>query len=263
MNVHFDEFLKHGGGDVGIPHIPTHLNHPEQITKMGETYLWVVFGVMSVGVLIFAALTHRAAYRYRALYVTNLLICSFAAISYFAMATGIGKTLVHSDPHHRSNWREVYYARYLDWALTTPLLILDLTLLSGLPIAETIAVIVANEVMIATGVVAALHPSLKYRWGFYAFSCLAFIYVVVSLVTSARQYAFLRHPKVGSLYNQVSLALAVVWTGYPVVWGFCEGSGRLSADTEVLLFGILDVIAKPIWGLWIVLALPSVSLESL
>lgn len=48
-------------------------------------------------------------------------------------------------------------------------------------------------------------------------------------------------------------------SAYPVVWGLCEGSGKLSADTEVLLFGILDVIAKPIWGLWIVLAIPSVS----
>ena len=50
-------------------------------------------------------------------------------------------------------------------------------------------------------------------------------------------------------------------SAYPVVWALCEGTGRLSADTEVLLFGILDVIAKPVWGLWIVLAIPSVSLS--
>jgi bacteriorhodopsin len=210
MNVYFDEFLKKP--DVGIPPIPPHLNHPEEITKMGETYLWVVFAVMAAGVVVFTALTRRAAYRFRALYVTNLLILIFAAISYFAMATGIGKTVIHSDPHHRSNYRDVYYARYIDWIFTTPLLILDLTLLSGLPIAETVILIVANEIMIVTGIIAALHPSLKYRWGFYAFSCTAFLYVIWALVTSARSYAFLRHPKVGSLYNQVSLALVVVWT---------------------------------------------------
>jgi bacteriorhodopsin len=195
MNVYFDDFVK--GGDVGIPNIPPHLNHPEQVTQMGETYLWVVFGCMSVGVLIFAALAHRAAYRYRALYVTNLFICAFAAIAYFAMATGIGATEVHSNPHHRSNWREVYYARYIDWIVTTPLLLLDLALLSGLPIAETAVIIVADEIMIVTGMIGALHPSLKFRWGFFTFSCIA---------------AFLRHPKVGSLYNQLSLTLAVAWT---------------------------------------------------
>jgi len=210
MNVYFDDLMKDPG--AGIPKIPTHINHPEQVTQFGETYLWVVFGCMCAGVLIFAATTHRAAYRYRTLHVTNLLICSFAAIAYFAMASGIGKTLVHSDPHNRSNWREVYFARYIDWALTTPLLLLDLTLLSGLPIAETITLVLADEVMIITGMIGALHPSLRFRWGFFAFSCIAFVYVVFGLVTSARQNAFARHPKVGSLYNQVSLALAVVWT---------------------------------------------------
>lgn len=178
----------------------------------GETYLWVVFGFMCAGVLIFAATTNRAAYRYRTLHVTNLLVCSFAAIAYFAMASGIGKTVVHSDPHNRSNWREVYYARYIDWALTTPLLILDLTLTAGLPIAESIALIIADEVMIITGLIGALHPSLKFRWGFFAFSCLAFVYVVYGLVGSGRNHAFLRHPKVGSVYNQVSLVLVVAWT---------------------------------------------------
>jgi bacteriorhodopsin len=178
----------------------------------GETYLWAVFGIMIAGVLIFAATTHRAAYRYRVLHVNNLFVCSFAAIAYFAMASGIGKTLVHSDPHNRSSWREVYFARYIDWAITTPLLLLELTLLAGLPIAEIVTVIVADEIMIVTGLVGALHPSLKFRWGFFAFSCAAYVYVVFALVTSARQAAFLKHPKVGSLYNQVSLALAVSWT---------------------------------------------------
>ena len=209
MNVYFDGFVKQ---PVGIPHIPPHLNHPEQVTQMGTRVLWIVFGLMCAGVIAFAASTHRTAYRYRALHVTNLLICSFAAIAYFAMATGVGTTVVHSDPHNRSNWREVYFARYVDWAITTPLLLLDLTLLSGLPLAETAVLIIANEIMIITGMLGALHPSLHYRWGFFTFSCIAFAYVIFALVTSARQCSFLRHPKVGSLYNQVSLALVVVWT---------------------------------------------------
>lgn len=257
MNVIFDEFLKkQKEPDVGIPKIPKHVQHPEGVTQIGETYLWVVFGVMVAGAVIFAVTTSRAAYRYRPIHVLNMLICSIAAASYFAMASGIGSTIVHSDPSNRSNWREILYVRYIDWALTTPLLLLDLTLLAGVPIAETVGLIAADLFMIGTGLAGALHPSLKYRWGFYAFSCTAFLVVVASLVTSARHYAFVRHPKVGSLYNQVSLALVVVWTLYPIVWAFAEGTGKISADNEVLAFGILDIIAKPVWGLWIVLATP-------
>lgn len=80
--------------------------------------------------------------------------------------------------------------------------------------------------------------------------------MLYSLIGSARSYAFIRSPKVGSLYNQISLTLIVVWTLYPIAFAFAEGTGRISADQEVLWFGILDVIAKPIWGLWLLLAIP-------
>lgn len=75
---------------------------------------------MSLGALIFFVLAQRASYRFRALHVTNFFICSIAAVAYFCMASGLGKTLVHSDPHNRSSTREVFYARYIDWLLTTP-----------------------------------------------------------------------------------------------------------------------------------------------
>lgn len=107
-------------------------------------------------------------------------------------------------------------------------MLLDLTLLAGLPVGEIILVIAADVIMIVTGLIAGLHPSHSYRWGFYAFSCAAMLYVFYALVGSARSYAFVRGPKVGSLYNQVSLALLVVWTLYPVVWAFCEGTGKVS-----------------------------------
>lgn len=135
-------------------------------------------------------------------------------------------------------------------------MLLDLTLLAGLPVGETIIVVIADIIMIVTGLIAGLHPDLKYRWGFYAFSCLALLWVYYALVGSARSYAFLKSPKVGSLYNQVSITLIVVWGLYPVVWAFSEGTGKFTADQEVLAFAILDVLAKPIWGAWLIYATP-------
>lgn len=144
----------------------------------------------------------------------------------------------------------------LDWALTTPLLLLDLTLLAGLPVAEIIVLALADETMIVTGVISGLHPGSTGKWGFFTFSCVAFLFVVWHLVSSGRSNAFLRGPKVGGLYNQVSLVLIVVWTLYPVAFALCEGTGKLSADKEILFFGILDVIAKPLWGAWLLLTVP-------
>lgn len=36
------------------------------------------------------------------------------------------------------NLRDIYYARYIDWFFTTPLLLLDIILLAGLPLGVTL-----------------------------------------------------------------------------------------------------------------------------
>jgi len=47
-----------------------------------------------------------------------------ATFSYFAMLSGQGWTAI-------AGCRQFFYARYIDWAITTPLLILDLGLVAG------------------------------------------------------------------------------------------------------------------------------------
>lgn len=199
---------------------------------------------MTAGFVGFTALSQRVSYRYRTLYVTTLLINAIAAISYLAMATGIGESYIHEGKGATSPLRQVFHARYIDWLFTTPLLLIDLTLLAGLPAGEIIVVVIADIIMIVTGLIAGLHPSLKYRWGFYVISCTALLYVFYALIGSARSYAFVRSPKVGSLYNQVSLTLIVVWGLYPVVWAFSEGTGKISVDSEILSYCVLDTVAK-------------------
>lgn len=256
-SFYFDNVaIAHHKPDVGIPHIPPHLEHPIQSTQYGHTYLWGVFVIMAAFSVLFFISSQRASYRYRLMHTTTFFITAIAAASYFAMATGIGKTLTPSGDKHHHNLREFYYARYIDWALTTPLLLFDLTLLAGLPVAEIIVLVLADEFMIATGVIAGNHPVKAGKWGFFTMSCVAFAWILFQLVTSGRSTALLRSPKVGGLYNQVSLALVVVWTLYPVAFALCEGTGKLNPDQEILFFAILDVIAKPIWGAWLLLGTP-------
>lgn len=206
---------------------------------------------MTASFLGFAAWSQRVAYRYRTLYVITLFINVVAAISYFVMATGFGDVIIRQSEHSLSSNREFLVPRYIDWLITTPLLLLDLTLLAGLPVGEIIVVIFADIIMIVTGLIGALHEDLKFRWGFFAFSVTALFYVYYALVGSARSYAFVRSQKVGALYNKVSLGLIVIWGLYPIVWAFSEGTGKWTADTEVLAFAVLDVVAKVAWPIFI------------
>jgi bacteriorhodopsin len=76
------------------------------------------------------------------------------------MATGHGVSLnkiVEREQHDHvpdtftTTYRQVFWARYVDWSITTPLLILDLGLLAGMSGAHIIMAIVADLIMVLTG----------------------------------------------------------------------------------------------------------------
>ena len=61
-----------------------------------------------------------------------------ATFSYFAMLSGQGWTAI-------AGCRQFFYARYVDWMITTPLLILDLGLVAGQDYVTIAAVIGADS----------------------------------------------------------------------------------------------------------------------
>jgi len=69
----------------------------------------------------------------------------------------------HSECHHSPNST---YHRYLDWAITTPLLILNLGLLAGEDMVLVAAVMGADIAMIFSGYMGsvALVPTVKWLW---------------------------------------------------------------------------------------------------
>lgn len=39
-----------------------------------------------------------------------------------------------------------------------------------------------------------------------------------------------------------------LWFLYPIAWGLCEGGNLISPDSEAIFYGILDLLAKPVFG---------------
>lgn len=96
-----------------------------------------------------------------------------AAIAYFSMGANLGFTPIEVEFHRsesivRGNYREIFYVRYIDWFITTPLLLLDLLLTAGMPLPTILWTILIDEVMIVTGLVGALVTS-NYKWGYFVF----------------------------------------------------------------------------------------------
>lgn len=161
----------------------------------------------------------------RLFHIITAFITTFAAVSYFAMAVNDGVYLneivikesqKHFPDTFQTIFREVYWARYVDWAFTTPLLLLDLSLLAGLSGANILVAIVADILMILTGLFAALTSNGTTKWGYYAIACIAYLIVIYQLAVNGRAVASAKDSKTGTFFAAIGGFTLVLWTIYPM-----------------------------------------------
>ena len=142
------------------------------------------------------------------------------------MATGHGVSVHHITVRHQHDHvpdtfehvhREVYWARYVDWSLTTPLLLLDLGLLAGMSGAHIIMAIVADEIMILTGMFAAFGTEgTPQKWGWYTIACIAYVFVLWHLGLNGGANATNKGPKLRAFFVAIAGYTVLLWTAYPM-----------------------------------------------
>ncbi|KAF7509002.1 hypothetical protein GJ744_008397 [Endocarpon pusillum] len=244
--------------------IPTVIPGPENVYQkagdVGNRTLWAVCVIMALSSIAFYVMAFRVPVQKRLFHILTAFITTFAFLSYFAMATGDGiaynKAKVVEQNKHVPDivhyvYREVYYARYIDWSLTTPLLLLDLALLAGLGGANILVAIVADVIMILTGLFAAFGDNDGQKWGWYAFACIAYLVVVYQLAFNGRAAAAGKDGKTKAFFGAIAGFTLLLWTIYPIIWGVADGARVASVDAEIIAYAVLDVLAKPVFGFWL------------
>ena len=113
-------------------------------------------------------------------------------------------------------YRELYYARYVDWSITTPLLLLDLCLLAGLSGANILVAVVADVIMILTGLFAAFGHNDGQKWGWYTIACIAYLVIVYQLALNGRAAAAGKDNKTKAFFAAIAGFTLVLWTIYPM-----------------------------------------------
>lgn len=68
------------------------------------------------------------------------------------------------------------------------------------------------------------------------------------LAFEARKHANHLGSDVGRVFLMCGSLTAFLWILYPVAWGLCEGGNVISPDSEAAFYGVLDVLAKPVFG---------------
>lgn len=234
-------------GNQALSVNPTGVASVFNLTTNGSNWLWAVFSLMAFTAIIIALLSMRQHRRDRTFYLLNISTLVTASIAYFCMASNLGFAPIEvfqRGPGARQFW----YVRYIDWFITTPLLLTGLLLTAGLPMNIILSTIFADLVMVVCGLIGGLVPSI-YKWAFFVFGCVAMFWVfwnILSGIKSSEKIGGKQHRRV---YLILTIWLLFFWCIYPVAWGLCEGSNVISVTGEMIFYGILDIFTKPIFAL--------------
>ncbi|KAM0551852.1 hypothetical protein ACHAPJ_008188 [Fusarium lateritium] len=258
------EAYKTHGGVSPIPTVVPEPTHYQTIGHNGVRALWVLFVAMTVVSAIFALLSWNVAVQRRVFYFLTTLTTLISALAYFAMASGqtsyFNCTSVrdhhkHIPDTHHDVCRQVFWARYVDWAISTPILVLELSLLAGIDGAHTIFAIVANVIFVLAGAFSAVgHANTAQKWGWYAISIIGYLFTIWHVAVHGSRTSRARGTKIARLFGSISVAALILWTVYIVVWGAAGGAWKVKVGTEVVIYAVLDVLTKAVLGLWLITA---------
>ena len=204
---------------------------------MTQIWLWVNFSVFALAALVLGVKATR---------MRRQEGVEFPLISFFVVlwSSALYLTMIFHRTVTTFHGHEVYWGRYIDWLVATPLLLLNLGLVAGLRPTLLAGVMAADIFMILGGLVGnfSTKPS-NLVW--YIISCGAFIAIVTAILTEFSASASHRNPKVKQLFNKLKLQLIIVWTGYPLIWIIGpEGLDLISPGWEAFSYTVVDISTK-------------------
>lgn len=252
-----------------IPTVIPNPTHYQVSHETGHRTLWVLFAGMTISSAVFALLSWNVPVMRRIFHVTTTLTAIVSALAYFAMAAGHASSLSCNPArdHHEHvpdtfhlTCRQVYWARYAQWAITTPLVLLNLCLLAGVDGAHTLMAIVADLVMVLGGLFAAYGAEgTAQKWGWFAISVLGYVFTLWHVGLHGARLVKNKGARVTRLWGSLATLALVLWAAYPIVWGVATLARKTTVDTEIIIFGVIDVLAIPVFGLWLLISHRSIA----
>jgi bacteriorhodopsin len=209
-------------------------------------WFWVGAVGMAVGAVIIFAVSKQRTQDEEAHKVVHVVVTLVAACAYLAMAFGQGGW--------ETGGRTFWWARYVDWTVTTPLLLLGLamTALHGAYRRPGLvaALLGADVLMIVTGLFSGLSEDPTHRLAWFAVSTGAFLAVCAALLGPLRREAGFRDDARRRAYRRNTVILVVLWCVYPVVVALGpHGAGVITAVSETGWIAVVDLLAKVAYGL--------------
>merc|ERR1711998_684295 len=145
------------------------------LSDNGKKFLWVAFMGLAIPTVYFAYKTFALPDGQRFYHIVTTFVCVFASLAYLTMATGHG---VYIRPF---DGREFFYARYVDWAFTTPLQPLDIRGFAGASDDQTMWLLGVDFLMIIAGLIGAFLEGQE-KYYFWLFGMCMFMPILSALL---------------------------------------------------------------------------------
>jgi bacteriorhodopsin len=219
-----------------LDEVPTACTTIEEVGSTGVGALTVAFLILIISTIIFL-LKGWSSLEQKSYYVCSTYVCGFAAMAYFAMLSGQGWTAV-------AGCRQFFYARYADWIVSFPLLMLLLGIVANADTASIGAGMGAIVVYIFGTYMGSVSVVTTVKWFWFFVALVGLGGALISITRTFKIAAVSRGTDIEQLYGKMAWLTFLVWLAYPIVWLFSEGFASFSVSFEVCSYALLDVLSK-------------------
>ena len=209
---------------------------------MDLTFSYTLYiACMAIGAITFFLWSRNPKGVHEAEYSVAILIPVWSGLAYLAMSYGLGQTEIAG--------QTTYWGRYVDWIVTTPLLLMPLGLtamhrLKKRDSALLWALVGADVIMIACGLVADLSTGPA-RSVFFLCGVVALVAIFYLTWGPLRELAYTQGDDLGKVFTTVAGLLSALWIAYPVIWWLGpSGSGAIGQTLESWLYVMVPISSK-------------------
>ncbi|SCV04331.1 LAMI_0H15258g1_1 [Lachancea mirantina] len=241
------------------------------MSTRGSDWLWAVFSIFAALTVVYSiVLIHaeRVGTDIKRIAVVGPLAISLVlAFSYYTMASNLGWTAIQAEFNRHSSefqdtipgFRQIFYAKYVAWFLTWPILLylLELTatittsfaLTSGVAtkvtttrswsfsyVAHTLSVEIGASLIFVIALLVGSLIHSTYKWGYWTFAAFAQL-----LVTFVLFRHYVRDLLVALLDLTLLVVIEILILLYLVAWALSDGANVISVDGGHVFFGVLDL----------------------
>ncbi|KAF8131928.1 hypothetical protein EV363DRAFT_1449630 [Boletus edulis] len=216
------------------------------ITTHASDWLWAVFAIMLISWLIILGWTYSTR-KTRVFHYIPLIVLSVATVAYFAMASDLGWTLIRSEFDSHPT-RQIWYVRYIQWFINAPLLLFAMLSFTHAATAQILTILFFSWFLVVNGLIGALVAS-SYKWAFFVFGLFGLFFIWIQLLGvipwQSNIFRQGEHFKPGFFIGAAYISF--MWMLYPICWGLSEGSNTISPTSEMVFYGILDILSGPVF----------------